>query len=220
MSSDSRRRRMRGVDGWTVLTGAVIELRPSDPGSGGSLAEARALVESTPSSGSASDRARTEMLDFIDRHPDALFRHCLSGHLTGSALVVDADRRRVLVMLHTKLGRWLQPGGHADGEGHLDAVALREATEETGIAGLTVLVPPVDCDVHTIPARGDEPEHDHLDLRFVVLAPPGAEPEGNHESRDLRWVTLDELGELGVDEGLLRLAGVGLAAVSDPTDSG
>jgi len=150
------------------------------------------------------------MLEFIDSHPTALHRKCSAGHLTGSALVVHDDRERMLVMLHAKLGRWLQPGGHADGEGHLAGVALREAREETGIAGLRVAVPAVDCDVHEIPERGHEPPHLHLDLRFVVLAPPDALARRNAESHELRWVDLAGLDELAGDGSLRRLARIGL----------
>ncbi len=159
-----------------------------------------------------SDRHRDEILAFTAAHPGALHRSCLTGHLTGSALVVDHARERTLVMLHAKLGLWLQPGGHADGEGHLATVALTEATEETGIEGLTVLGPAVDCDIHEIPERKGEPAHLHLDVRFVVLAPPGATAVGNHESHELRWVDLDELDQLAGDASLRRLARVGLAA--------
>jgi 8-oxo-dGTP pyrophosphatase MutT (NUDIX family) len=153
------------------------------------------------------------MRSFADDHPDALQRSCAEGHFTGSALVVDPSRRAILLMFHRKVRRWLQPGGHADGEGDLAAVALREATEETGIAGLEVLRPAVDLDIHQFRAAG-EPPHLHLDVRFVVLAPAGAEPSGNDESEALRWVGVDELDGLGADPGLQRLAEAGLTALA------
>lgn len=191
----------------------MIPLEPiSDPATGGTLADAQAAVSAALSTSAESDGNRDEILAFMAEHPDALHRTCLSGHLTGSALVIDDDRERTLLMLHAKLGLWLQPGGHADGEGHLATVALTEATEETGIGGLVVLGPAVDCDIHGIPERKGEPAHLHLDTRFVVLAPSGAVPQGNHESHGLRWVTLDELEELAGDDSLRRLARVGLAA--------
>lgn len=179
---------------------------------GGDLDDARRAVESAMSTSPESAAHQAEILAFVDRHPDALLRSCSTGHLTGSALVVDDDRERTLVMLHVKLGLWLQPGGHADGEGHLATVAWTEATEETGIDGLRLLGPPVDCDIHHIPERPGEPAHLHLDTRYVVLAPPGAVAAGNHESHALRWVTLAELDDLAGDDSLRRLARVGLAA--------
>ena len=117
----------------------------------------------------------TEILAFVDRHPDPFHRGILEGHLTGSAVVVSAAGDQVLLLHHRKLRRWLQPGGHAEaGERSGEAVALREAREETGIEGLTLhpTAPrPLDVDVHPIPARGDEPAHRHLDLRYLVVAP-------------------------------------------------
>lgn len=180
------------------------------PPTGGGLRDAVAAVSSAISSSVESDIYRDRILEFIAEHPDALYRTCEEGHLTGSALVVDDDRQRVLLMLHAKLGRWLQPGGHADGEGHLAAVALREASEETGIEGLRLVIPAIDCDVHAIPERGHERAHEHMDVRYLVLAPPGAEVRGNHESHALRWVTLAQLDELVSEQGLRRLARVGL----------
>ncbi|MGB3410955.1 MAG: NUDIX hydrolase [Microthrixaceae bacterium] len=159
------------------------------------------------------DLGRSRILGMLDEYGSALAeRSTRVGHLTGSALVVDEPGERVLVMLHAKLGRWLQPGGHADGDHELAGVALREATEETGIAGLQVMTPAVDIDIHAIPARGEEPEHLHLDLRFVVRAPLGAQPIGNHESDAIRWVTIAELRELADEPGLIRLAERGLSA--------
>jgi 8-oxo-dGTP pyrophosphatase MutT (NUDIX family) len=162
------------------------------------------------------DDVRAEVLRFCAANPDALLRTNDEAHLTGSALVVDPANGRFVVLHHRKLDRWLQPGGHADGEGDLASVALREATEETGLDGLEVLRPAVDLDVHEVAPPGD-PVHRHLDLRFVVLAPAGASdapPPGNHESRAIRWVDEDELAGLGPDESLVRLAALGLARIA------
>ena len=89
-----------------------------------------------------------------NEHPDSLLRTCTAGHFTGSALVVHDDRERLLLMLHTKAGLWLQPGGHADGQADLSEVALREATEETGIDRLRVVRPAIDLDIHRVPSEG------------------------------------------------------------------
>ena len=158
--------------------------------------------------------ARDRLLALLDGHPDALFRTCRPGHITGSALVVDAGERRILVLFHTKLQRWLQPGGHADGDGDLARVALREATEETGIAGLRVVGSAVDLDIHVVDPPAED-AHEHHDVRFLVVAPPGAVAVGNHESEALRWVARSELEALGVDDGLLRLADRALARLDD-----
>jgi 8-oxo-dGTP pyrophosphatase MutT (NUDIX family) len=115
----------------------------------------------------------------------------------------------VLLLHHRKLGRWLQPGGHAEpGERDGEAVALREAREETGLDGL-LLHPsaprPLDVDVHPIPARPDEPAHLHLDLRYLAVAPTGAALRRRAaEARALRWFTWDELAPLDLDPGLRR----------------
>jgi 8-oxo-dGTP pyrophosphatase MutT (NUDIX family) len=168
----------------------------------------------------ATDLAR--ILDFIARHDDPFDRRIGEGHLTGSALVVSADGRHVVLLYHRKLDLWLQPGGHAEpGERAGDAVALREALEETGIAGLALhpTAPrPLDIDVHDIPARPGEPAHEHLDLRYLVVAPAGAvlaPPEG--ESQRIRWFPWEELGALDLDPGLVRaLAKVKSVVTPDP----
>jgi len=155
------------------------------------------------------DPASDRFLRFTAEHDDALLRSCGVGHLTGSALVVDPVTERILLLHHRKLQKWLQPGGHADGDGNLAAVALREATEETGIEGLRVVVPAIHLDVHRVEPPNEAP-HLHYDVRFLVLAPDGAKATGNFESTALRWVTLVELDALSDEPGLRLLARRGL----------
>lgn len=184
-------------------------LRPVDD-----LGVARAAVVGALPGDATHEHARAEMLAFIDAHPDALHRSCGIGHLTGSALVVDSGTRRVLLLFHTKIQRWLQPGGHADGDGNLAHVSLREAQEETGIDGLSVVTPAIDLDIHVFrSAAGKEPDHLHLDVRHLVLAPEGAVATSNHESEGMTWVPLDELAHYDVDPGTIRMARAGMAAL-------
>jgi 8-oxo-dGTP pyrophosphatase MutT (NUDIX family) len=143
---------------------------------------------------------------FIAAHPqDAHLRSQLLGHLTGSGFVLDSARRRVLLLHHGRLNRWLQPGGHGEGESDPRLIALREIEEETGLTGLAAFPDErlLDVDVHLIPARPGEPEHAHLDLRYGFVAAPGAQPRLSSESRELRWFPLDALPE-GADSSLRR----------------
>ena len=176
----------------------------------GRLAAVQATLLALEVADDDQEARRRQMLAFAAAHPDALVRTCVEGHFTASALVVDVTHERVLVLLHAKLRRWLQPGGHVDGSGDLAASALREATEETGIDGLVVLGPAIDLDVHEVRPPHEAP-HLHLDVRYVLQAPPDATIVGNHESTELRWVEPGELAGLGADDGLLRLAERGLA---------
>ena len=167
----------------------------------------------------AADLAR--ILGFLTRHPRPFDRSIAEGHLTASALVVSAGGDAVLLLRHRKLQRWLQPGGHGDpGETAGEAVALREAREETGLDGLALAdaAPrPLDVDVHLFPARGGDPAHDHLDLRYLVRAPAGADLRRCAvETDDLRWFGWDELGPLGLDHGLRRAFRKARAIVGGP----
>ena len=149
------------------------------------------------------------ILSFIAAHADPFDRRIAEGHLTASALVLSRSGDRALLLHHRKLERWLQPGGHAEpGETSGESIALREALEETGVEGLALhpTAPrPLDLDVHAIPARSGEPAHEHLDLRYLVLAPGDAAITLNaEESRALRWFSWAEIEGLGLDTGLRR----------------
>jgi len=143
---------------------------------------------------------------FVEEHADCFLRSCLTGHLTGSAWIVDPARTRTLLTHHRKLGKWLQLGGHADGETDLLAVALREAREESGLTRLRpVASAPFDVDRHEIPARPGVPAHWHLDLRFLVEGDPAEPLVVSDESHDLAWVDLQRVAALNPEESMLRM---------------
>lgn len=149
----------------------------------------------------------TQFETFLHTQPDAFERSHAEGHFTGSCWLVSADGLRVLLMHHRKLDRWLQPGGHADGDTDLARVALREAQEETGVAGLRVEGGIFDIDRHRIPARGDEPEHWHYDVRYVVRAGADERFVVNQESRALAWRSVaDVAADDSLDPSLRRMA--------------
>ena len=132
---------------------------------------------------------RQAYLDHLAEHQDGLWKACPAGHITASALVIDPEAGRVLLTLHRKLRMWLQMGGHCEpGDATLADAALREATEESGIAGLTLLPGgPVRLDRHHTPCAW------HLDVQYAAVAPPDAVAAISDESLDLRWFGYDEV---------------------------
>lgn len=152
-----------------------------------------------------------EMIRFVEAHENCAERSLLTGHLTGSAWIVDAARRRTLLTHHRKLDKWLQLGGHADGELDLASVAMREAEEESGLKSLRLARDEngaaviFDVDRHRIPARGAEPEHWHYDVRFVVEADPDEPLVVTAESKDLAWVDVADVKRLNPEESMLRM---------------
>jgi 8-oxo-dGTP pyrophosphatase MutT (NUDIX family) len=129
------------------------------------------------------------------------------GHFTGSAWLVSADGQRVLLTHHRKLNRWLQLGGHADGDSDIARVALREAEEESGLTDLVVERGIFDLDRHAIPARGSEPEHWHYDVRFVVRCKGSEQFAVSEESHALAWKSIEDIaGDKSADESLRRMA--------------
>lgn len=150
---------------------------------------------------------RETFLEFAAGTADCCERSSTHGHFTGSAWLVSADGRRVLLTHHRKLGRWLQLGGHADGDGDLARVALREAEEESGLGGLRLEGGVFDLDRHLIPARGAEPAHWHYDVRFVVRATDDEQFVVNEESHALAWREIGGIAaDPGADESMVRMA--------------
>lgn len=161
-----------------------------------------------------------QIVALVESHEDCFDRTCRPGHITGSAWVLSHDRQRCLLLHHKKLDRWMQPGGHADGDTDVAAVALKEAQEESGIENLTLLGVgqlksepplPLDIDIHIIPARyaadGSliEDAHEHHDIRFLLAAKDESPIVVSHESHDVRWFTPTEVEQQSDEESVLRL---------------
>jgi 8-oxo-dGTP pyrophosphatase MutT (NUDIX family) len=171
------------------------------------VAELLAELRAHPASDEREAAMRARIVAFIEAEPAAFERTLARGHVTASAWIVDPARTQVLLLHHRKLDRWLQPGGHVDGNPDVRAAALREAREETGLRTLRFATENVyDLDVHPIPARGTEPAHEHFDIRFALEADPREPLRGNDESHDLRWVALDALEDYAIDDSVRRLA--------------
>jgi 8-oxo-dGTP pyrophosphatase MutT (NUDIX family) len=139
--------------------------------------------------------------------PDAFERSRADAHFTGSAWLVSADGERVLLTHHRKLNRWLQLGGHADGDADLARVALREAAEESGLSDLAIEGAVFDIDRHLIPARGEVPAHWHYDVRYVVRARGSERFAVSEESLALAWRSIADIAtDTSADASLRRMA--------------
>ena len=161
-----------------------------------------------------------QVVQLVESHVDCFERSCLPGHITGSSWIVSEAGDRCLLTHHRKLGRWLQLGGHADGESDVAAVALREAREESGLRDFEPVIPRdgcaiLDVDVHEIPARGDEPAHEHHDVRFLFRARDGQTLAISDESNDLDWFAWERLEGIGADASMLRMAHKARAILAD-----
>lgn len=148
-----------------------------------------------------------QFTEFLDTYANAFHRENEFGHFTGSAWLVSGDGQRVLLTHHRKLKRWLQLGGHADGDRDLARVALREAEEESGLADLVVESAIYDLDRHWIPERADVPGHWHYDVRYVVKATGSEDFVVSEESLELAWRDISQIAtDPDADESLRRMA--------------
>lgn len=185
---------------------------------GAHVAKIIALLERHPC---ADDKERADVQHIIalaQQHPNITSPLCEVGHITGSALIVHLASRRVLLNHHRKFDRWMQFGGHMDNDLEPHVTAFREAREESGLMDLRftplprfsgegsgVGAFPFDIDVHVVPARGDRPEHLHLDLRYLLSTDQPDAAQATDESNDIRWFSLDELDALDLEAGVWRM---------------
>jgi 8-oxo-dGTP pyrophosphatase MutT (NUDIX family) len=173
----------------------------------------------------ASDEMRRcdTFLRFLEENPRAFDRSLEIGHVTASALITAPDFKQVVLLLHKKLDMWIQLGGHADGNPLTLDVSKKEAAEEAGLSSLDLVAYhkvllaglstelsemnalPFDIDIHSIPARKNEAEHLHYDVRYLFMADPKTTKlRGNHESKDLCWLTIDQARKLTSELSMRR----------------
>tara|TARA_B100000678_G_scaffold1792_1_gene1542 strand:- start:201 stop:755 length:555 start_codon:yes stop_codon:yes gene_type:complete len=153
------------------------------------------------------EKAPHDMLKFLDEETGYFLRNSYNGHFTGSAWIVSPDRSNILMTHHKKLGKWLQLGGHADGENDLLTVALREAKEESGIQQFRVLSEEIfDLDILEVPQINSELRHLHYDVRFLLEADPGGEAViTSDESHDVSWIQIADVAKLNAEVSIQRM---------------
>ena len=179
------------------------ESRSVHPGGDSLAAEFAAYAQRWPDEAESA----AQFAALLDDHHDPYVRERVAGHFTASCWLVDRTGTRVLLTHHRKLQRWLQLGGHADGDRDLPRVALREAQEESGLHGLRVEPHLFDIDRHWIPERGDVAGHWHFDARYVVQAGADEDYVVGEESLDLAWCGIAGIGDdPGADASLRRMA--------------
>ena len=151
---------------------------------------------------------RGAFLSHLAANPDGVWRTCAPAHLTASAVILDPIRLAILLVLHRKVGRWLQPGGHCEVEdATLGAAALREGSEESGVEGLVLMPGILHVDRHPAPCNPGVVE-EHLDVRYLILAPPGSVAIASGESLDARWFGWDELPD-GIEPTIVEMLTAG-----------
>lgn len=142
------------------------------------------------------ENSRVEIINFVNKYPDCFENELKAGHITGSALVVDETFNKTLLTHHIILDKWFQFGGHSDGDSNTLAVGLREATEESCLKFLRFLPDHsgiFDADIHPITANSKMPQHNHYDIRILLIADIAEKHTVTHESKDLKWVRLEEV---------------------------
>lgn len=150
---------------------------------------------------------KKRFMELIEAHDNCFERSLLKGHITGSAWIIDESYGYAFMTHHAKLNRWLQPGGHTDGDENVARVALKEAREETGMEGLKLLSQQIfDLDIHVIPERKGVPEHEHFDIRYVIRVSKDTPFRVSDESNDLAWLPLDKVAaETDENKSILRM---------------
>ncbi|GAA5021499.1 NUDIX hydrolase [Marivirga lumbricoides] len=151
---------------------------------------------------------KKQMLRLIkEQGENAFLRSSIQAHFTASAWLIDKVNKKVLLLKHSKLNKWLQPGGHADGLSDLEEVARKEVQEETNLTNITLLKNGIfDIDIHKIPERKEVKEHEHYDVRFIFEVLDSTATKINNESIDFKWIALESLQKYTDSQSILRMA--------------
>lgn len=148
---------------------------------------------------------KERFMTFIQNYTDCFLRSNLIGHITASAFVVDKKADKVLLIHHKKLNKWLQPGGHCDGDKDTLAVAIKEVWEETGVSVNQKGQDIIDLDIHTIPEHKGVPQHEHFDVRYLFETDSTIPLVQNEETNELKWVNLKDIREFTTEKSILRV---------------
>ena len=149
---------------------------------------------------------KVEMLNFLEKNTNCFERSSLEGHFTASAFLLNKAKDQALLMHHKKLDKWMQLGGHCDGDSDVLQVAIKEAQEESGIKAIEPLSFEIfDIDIHKIPERGDVKEHLHYDVRFILRVISDESFVGNQESYALKWFSKNSANVFTNNRSVLRL---------------
>jgi 8-oxo-dGTP pyrophosphatase MutT (NUDIX family) len=148
---------------------------------------------------------KKRFIEFVKKNEDCFERNLEVGHITASAFIFDPNNYKTLLLHHKKLNKWLQPGGHCDGDKDTLSVAIKEVFEETGLVIINQAQPIFDLDIHMIPENKGIPEHEHFDVRYLLLADSKIPLIQNHETNQLKWVHLLEMENFTTEESLRRM---------------
>jgi len=147
-----------------------------------------------------------ETISFVKIYSNCFERTLKIGHITASAWITDESGALVLLCHHKKLDKWLQLGGHCDGNPNVHEVALKEAQEESGLQNFKFKSEAIfDVDIHEIPTHKDIPAHLHYDIRFWLLANPKLTLTVSSESKDLKWLAVDEIHQYNNERSIMRM---------------
>jgi 8-oxo-dGTP pyrophosphatase MutT (NUDIX family) len=151
-------------------------------------------------------KAKEDIIIFVDENYNCFDRELEKGHITGSSWLLNKQGDKALLMHHMKLDKWLQPGGHADGDSDILAVAIKEAQEESGINAIEAVDGNIfDIDIHLIPENSKDKSHFHYDVRFLLQVKSDEELSNNGESKELRWINRGDIHSLTKEESVVRM---------------
>lgn len=149
---------------------------------------------------------KDEMIRFFNTYEDCFERSLSIGHFTASCWLLDKTGTKALLTHHAKLNRWLQLGGHCNGNPDTLAVAIKEAQEESGILAIEPMSTEIfDIDIHLIPARKGEAEHYHYDIRYLLQVTSDEEIVVSEESHALQWIDTQSMHSLELSDSVMRM---------------